>query len=257
MMLLRWHDFIPRVTMTTITPSSRRAVRLIDLGRISYAKAWALQTKLHRAIVERKRQRDGQKHPLGERDYLLFCEHHPVYTLGKSGKREHLLWNVQQLAERGIEFYAINRGGDITYHGPGQLVVYPIWDLEHFKTDVHWYIRSLEEVIIRTVQEYGLQAKRLKGYTGVWIDGSPLRKICAIGVHLSRWVTLHGLAFNVQTNLQHFQGIIPCGIQDQDKTVTSLYEEIKQNIPMEVIKKHVQRHFEEVFQIKLTPTSMP
>ncbi len=239
------------------TISAQREVQLIDLGRISYANAWALQTKLHSAIVERKKQGRGQGQSIGQCDYLLFCEHHPVYTLGKSGKREHLLWSPQQLAERGIEFYAINRGGDITYHGPGQLVVYPIWDLEHFKTDVHWYIRSLEEVIIRTVGDFGLHAMRLKGYTGVWIDGRPMRKICAIGVHLSRWVTLHGLAFNVQTNLQHFNGIIPCGIQDGDKTVTSLAVELKQNIPMTVIKKHVQRHFEEVFQIKLIPTSMP
>ncbi len=239
------------------TISAQREVQLIDLGRISYADAWALQTKLHRSIVERKKQGRDQEQTIGQRDYLLFCEHHPVYTLGKSGKRDHLLWTPQQLAERGIEFYAINRGGDITYHGPGQLVVYPIWDLEHFKTDVHWYIRSLEEVIIRTVGDFGLHAVRIKGYTGVWIDGHPMRKICAIGVHLSRWVTLHGLAFNVNTDLQHFDGIIPCGIQDSDKTVTSLAEELKQNIPMTVIKKHVQRHFEEVFQIELIPTSLP
>ncbi len=218
-------------------------VRFVDLGHIDYQKAWDYQTKIHESIKKSKRE-DAEGTPVNT---LIFCEHPPVYTLGKSGHLSHLRYSSRDLEAEGISFYKINRGGDITYHGPGQLVVYPIFDLEQFKRDVHWYVRQLEEVIIQTLALYGITGSRMDGYTGVWIQGNPNKKICAIGVHMSRWVSLHGLAFNVAPNLNHFQGIIPCGIDDPDKTVTSMQAELKQSIDWTVLKEQVKQQFHTLF----------
>jgi lipoyl(octanoyl) transferase len=183
-------------------------------------------------------------------------EHPPVYTLGKSGSVDHLLLSEEELAAQGFTFHKINRGGDITYHGPGQLVAYPIFDLEEFFTDVHKYVRFLEEVVIRTCADFGVHAERDEGYTGVWLpsDASrrkPQRKICAIGVHLSRWTTLHGFAFNIRPNLTHFNNIVPCGIDEDDRAVTSLSVEVGRPIELEEVKEVVLRHFGEVFGFQL------
>ncbi len=225
-----------------------------DLGRISYKKAWDYQQSLLREVVDRKlsnRHLDASDPAFSAyRHYLLFCDHPHVYTLGKSGSIDHLLLNEKELEEREIEFFKINRGGDITYHGPGQIVGYPIFDLDRFFTDVHKYVRFLEEAIIRTIAEYGLEGIRVDGFTGVWLAGKenlPNRKICAIGVHLSRWVTLHGFAFNVNSDLSYFKNIVPCGIEDKDKDVTSLAEELGRKIEIEEVKDKVKKHFQELF----------
>jgi lipoyl(octanoyl) transferase len=182
------------------------------------------------------------------------CEHPHVYTLGKSGSMENLLLSEAQLQAAGIDFFPINRGGDITYHGPGQIVGYPILDLDYFFNDVHRYVRNLEEVIIRTLADYELEGFRINGYTGVWLgdeNSNKKRKICAIGVHLSRWVTLHGWAFNVNADLQYFHNIIPCGIVDENKTVTSMQQELGMKMDMEEVKKRILVHFAVVFEAKL------
>ncbi len=223
-----------------------------DLGLLSYQQAWDYQhTKLDTVkaikIANRKLDPVNQKEQLS---YLLFCEHPPVYTLGKSGSLDHLLLNEQQLNEKGIEFFKINRGGDITFHGPQQIVGYPIFDLDCFFTDAHKYVRYLEEVIIRTMAEYGLEGTRIEGFTGVWLKATksqPKRKICAIGVHLSRWVTMHGFAFNINTDLQYFKNIIPCGIADDDKIVTSLQHELGTFIDTQEVKEKLKFHFADLF----------
>jgi lipoyl(octanoyl) transferase len=224
-----------------------------DLGLISYQEAWDYQEEQLKGLVDRKLR--NRKLPDEEKElqqhFLLFCEHPPVYTLGKSGSLDHLLLNEQQLAQEGFEFFKINRGGDITYHGPGQIVGYPIFDLDCFFTDIHKYVRFLEEAIIRTIAHYGLEGTREKGYTGVWLAGDdkqPKRKICAIGVHLKRWVTMHGFAFNVNTDLSHFNNIIPCGIQEDDKAVTSLARELNRPVPIEEVKTILKGHFAELFE---------
>ena len=224
-----------------------------DLNSIAYREAWDLQSELQAELIARKR--GNRNLPEVEQKkihhYLLFCEHNPVYTLGKSGSKGHLLLSEDQLNNGSYEYFKINRGGDITYHGPGQVTGYPIFDLDDFFTDVHRYVRTLEEVIILTLQEYGIVGKRIKEYTGVWIDvkeGEIERKICAIGVHLSRWVTLHGFAFNVNTRLEDFQNIIPCGIDDENKTVTSIEKEIGRKVDMEEVKTHLKRNFAALFQ---------
>lgn len=233
-------------------------VRFRDLGRLDYQRAWDLQTDLHAAAVARKRaNRERAKtgdDPVPQYHHLLFVEHPPVYTLGKSGSLDHLLLDEAQLAERGFTFHKTNRGGDITYHGPGQLVAYPIFDLAVFGEDVHKYIRNLEEVVIRTCADFGLVAERDPGYTGVWLPGDPARrrprrKICAVGVHLSRWTTLHGFAFNVRPNLTHFDHIVPCGIADKDRTVTSLSVEVGRPVELGEVKPVVRRYFGEVFGV--------
>ena len=185
-------------------------------------------------------------------DYLLFAEHNPVYTLGKSGDMNNLLANKNQLEDLGIEFFKINRGGDITYHGPGQLVGYPILNLDHFFTDIHRYLRTLEDVIIDTLLDYGLKGSRISGETGVCLDPETpfARKICAMGVRASRWVTMHGWAFNINTDLKYFQHIIPCGISD--KSVTSLNIELGKDIDMLEIKQKVKYHFEKRFEVSLS-----
>lgn len=232
----------------------RQEVVFQDLGLISYAEAWDYQTRLHQELINRKMTYRQQGYsgipPESPLHHLLFCEHPPVYTLGKSGSMDNLLLNEDELQQEGIEFFKINRGGDITYHGPGQIVGYPIFDLEYFFTDVHQYVRYLEEAVIRTLAEYGLETIRVKGYTGVWLPRTgrvPDRKICAIGVHMSRWVTLHGFAFNIQPNLEHFEHIIPCGIQEEDKAVTSLARELGTTVDMEEVKERLRRHYAQLF----------
>lgn len=225
-----------------------------DLGLMRYQEAWSYQEVKLKELVDRKlnnRQLEKEGHapePLSH--YLLFCEHPPVYTLGKSGSLENLLLDEAGLAQNGFEFFKINRGGDITYHGPGQIVGYPIFDLDGFFTDIHQYVRYLEEAVIRTIAEYGLEGIRVQGYTGVWLEaakGQPLRKICAIGVHLSRWVTMHGFAFNVNTELSHFDNIIPCGISDKDKAVSSLERELGRKMPLQEVKEKLKYHFAALF----------
>ena len=228
---------------------------------MDYQTAWDLQTERHAAIVGRKREnrqraKDGLS-ALPQTHELLFVEHPPVYTLGKSGSLDNLLLNETQLTEQGFTFYKINRGGDITYHGPGQLVAYPLFDLEEFFTDVHRYVRSLEEVVIRTCADYGVPAERDPGYTGVWLaadETRPRRKICAIGVHLSRWTTLHGFAFNIAPALAHFDNIIPCGIDDADRGVTRLVDEVAVPVNMAEVKARVQQHFRQVFEFDFVAT---
>lgn len=229
-------------------------VNFKELGNISYQSAWDYQTQLLREVVDNKRKNRKlpQDSPLRvpSKHYLLFCEHPPVYTLGKSGSVDNLLLSESALEAQGFSFFKINRGGDITYHGPGQIVAYPIFDLDGFFTDVHRYVRYLEEVVIRTLAEYEIEGMRMEGFTGVWLaatNNQPKRKICAIGVHLSRWVTMHGFAFNINTNLNHFNNIIPCGIVDDDKIVTSLAKELGRNIPIDEVKQKLKQHFASLF----------
>lgn len=226
-------------------------VAFADLGQMGYRAAWDLQEQLLQQNLSVKKS--GGEPSAGTRHFLLFVEHPAVYTLGKSGKLEHVLIDEQQRAEKGIEFFHTNRGGDITFHGPGQVVGYPILDLEKFYTDIGRYLRSLEEVVIRTLNEYGIRGGRSKGETGVWIDAGKAgaeRKICAMGVRCSRWVTMHGFAFNVNTDLAYFNHIIPCGIRG--KKVSSLQYELGRAVPMEEVKEKLKRNFEAVFDTKLT-----
>lgn len=228
-----------------------RQVVFKDLGRMAYKPAWDYQEELFNGIVAQKVA--NRKRPENEQietsDYLLFVEHPPVFTLGKSGAEQNLLIDHEKLAEEKIDYFKINRGGDITYHGPGQLVGYPIFNLDHFFTDIHKYLRYLEEAIILTIAEYGLKGERSPGETGVWLDvGKPTaRKICAMGVRASRWVTMHGFAFNVNTNLKHFGYIVPCGIRD--KAVTSLHLEVGHEVDFEEVKGKVKKHLGALFAI--------
>jgi len=216
-----------------------------DLGLRSYKDVWDLQEVLLKQNVEKKA---NEKTRLDTINHLLFVEHLPVYTLGKSGKKEHILISDEDMQRKGIEFFHINRGGDITFHGPQQLVGYPILDLDKFKTDLSWYLRSLEEVFIATMAEYGLKGDRSKGETGVWMDPEikgKERKICAMGIKCSRWITMHGFAFNVNTELSYFENIIPCGIEH--KQVTSLEKELGRKVDMNEVKEKVKRNFEIIF----------
>lgn len=203
-----------------------------DLGLIDYKEAWDYQEKLFKENIDLKiRIRNGENE-LKTTNYLLFCEHPHVFTLGKSGSEDNLLLNEESLQENDAQFYKINRGGDITYHGPGQLVGYPIFDLDLFFTDIHKYMRYLEEAVIETLHEYGIKGERVDGLTGVWIDGQTprARKICALGVKSSRWVTMHGIGFNINSDLSYFSHIIPCGIND--KAVTSMRQELGHEVNM-------------------------
>ncbi len=229
-----------------------------DLGRKSYKEVWDQQEALLKANADIKMTFKFGNQQLNGPDtiptlhHLLFVEHPPVYTLGKNGKEEHVLISEQERLKKGIEYFHINRGGDITFHGPEQLVGYPILDLERFKTDLGWYLRSLEEVIIRTMADYGLKGERSAGETGVWLDADikgKERKICAMGIKCSRWITMHGFAFNVNTDLTYFDHIVPCGIQN--KKVASLAQELGRLVDMEEIKYRVKKHFEIVFSCKL------
>lgn len=226
-----------------------------DLGLIEYSDAWNYQESLFAEIVAQKmRNRDAAKDlQIQTKNYLLFCEHSPVYTLGKSGSIKNLLLSQDELEEQQISYFPINRGGDITFHGPGQLVGYPILDLDNFFTDIHKYLRFLEEAIILTLAEYGISAERYEGYTGVWLDAAnPLkaRKICAMGVRCSRWVTMHGFALNVNTQLAYFKNIIPCGIDD--KAVTSMQMELGKEVNMEEVKTKFKSHFANLFECNFT-----
>ena len=223
-----------------------------DLGHKDYKETWDYQESLFEEIVELKRKNRAENTDLPTPNYFLFVEHPHVYTLGKSGHIENLLIDEAALAKKRASFYKINRGGDITYHGPGQIVGYPIIDLENFFTDIHKYLRSLEEVIIRTLVDYGIKGERSEGETGVWLDvGTPFaRKICAMGVRASRWVTMHGFALNVNTDLGYFDNIIPCGIRG--KAVTSLNVELsKEKVDTEEVKKYILKHFEEIFGVTI------
>ncbi len=226
-----------------------------DLGLKPYKEVWDYQAELLQQTVSAKqlvKNTTGNQPQPSTADYLLFVEHPPVYTLGTNGKTSNVLLNEQELAKKGIEFYRINRGGDITFHGPEQIVGYPILDLEHFKTDLGWYLRSLEEVIILTMAEYGLKGERSPGETGVWLDTTikgKERKICAMGIRCSRWVTMHGFAFNVNTNLDYFNFIIPCGIQN--KQVTSLAKELGHTLPLDEVKQKLKHNFEKVFEVEM------
>lgn len=226
-----------------------------DLGVINYKTAWDYQEELLQANVKVKTLiRNGQSESNFDttKNHFLICEHPPVYTLGKSGSINNVLMNEAELAENNIEFFNTNRGGDITFHGLGQIVGYPILDLEKYYTDIGKYLRNLEEVIILTIAEYGIKGERSSGETGVWIEPGVVgkeRKICAIGVRCSRWITMHGFALNVNTNLSYFNNIIPCGIQN--KQVTSIEKELGATVDYEEAKEKVKRNFEKVFESDL------
>ncbi|MFZ9262918.1 MAG: lipoyl(octanoyl) transferase LipB [Chitinophagaceae bacterium] len=223
-----------------------------DLGSIEYGEAWKYQESLLMQNADIKKKIANGEIGQDTVHHLLFCEHPPVYTLGKSGKEEHVLISKDELTKRGIAYYETNRGGDITFHGPGQIVGYPILDLEKYYRDIGKYLRSLEEVIILTLSEYGIKGERSKGETGVWIDPDhkmKARKICAMGVRCSRWITMHGFALNVNTNLDYFTMIVPCGIAD--KQVTSLQKELGKELDIDQVKKVLISKFEEVFESRL------
>ncbi len=230
-----------------------KKVEFIDLGLIDYQQGWDYQEKLFAETIAVKVQNRGKESTQQQltSNYLLFCQHPHVFTLGKSGKAEHLLLDESQLEGKSAKFYKINRGGDITYHGPGQLVVYPILDLENFFTDIHRYMRLLEESVILTLADFGIEAGRIDGLTGVWLDTieqkNP-RKICAMGVKSSRWVTMHGLALNVNTNLDYFSNIVPCGIDD--KAVTSMAQELGEMIDIQAVAQRLLAHIRTLFEME-------
>ena len=229
-----------------------KTVLLQELGLIEYGKAWDYQEELFKAIVQTKIDNRRNNTSTPTENHLLFVRHPHVYTLGKSGDPEHLLIDEQKLASIGAQFFKINRGGDITYHGPGQIVGYPILDLENFFTDIHKYLRLLEEMIILTLADYGIQSERSSGETGVWLDvGTPFaRKICAMGVRASRWVTMHGFALNVNTDLGYFDHMIPCGIRG--KSVTSMRAELKTtHIDENAVSSRLQHNFKNLFEAEL------
>lgn len=225
-------------------------VQVEELLQKDYKKTWDYQASLLQQTVDLKIKNRKNNTAIATENYFLFVEHPHVYTLGKSGSISNLLLNEQQLKEKGATFYKINRGGDITYHGPGQIVGYPVLDLENFFTDIHKYLRLLEEVIILTIAEYGLKGCRSEGETGVWLDvGTPFaRKICAMGIRTSRWVTMHGFALNVNTNLGYFDHIIPCGIRG--KAVTSMQAELGTETPLNEVKQKILKHFKELFEVE-------
>lgn len=231
-----------------VPATSNKTLQVQRLGLVPYVPTWDLQEQLLAetlAIKAANRQAEAAGlPPQPTPNHLLFCQHPPTYTLGKSGKPEHLLLDEAALAAYGATFHRINRGGDITFHGPGQLVAYPLLDLENFRADIHWYLRVLEEAVMQTLTEYGLRPGRIAGLTGVWLDweagAANPRKICAMGVRCSRWVTLHGLALNVNTDLRYFGYIVPCGIAD--KAVTSLQAELGHPVDMEEVQERLLRH---------------
>lgn len=232
-------------------------VRVSDIGLQDYEYTWDLQRLLHAHLVKRKREesyKSSLSPGLQQEHHFLICEHPPVFTLGKSGDENNLLLSENELTEKGITFNKINRGGDITYHGPGQLVGYPLLDLDDFFTDVHRYVRTLEEIIIRVLADLGIEAYREKDYTGVWVRFSSAptrRKICAIGVHLSRWVTMHGFAFNVNNDLDPFGYIVPCGIQEPDRGICSLQTILGSEQDITMIKKKISYYFALLFEARI------
>ena len=228
-----------------------KIITVEDLGLLSFASALEVQEDYFYKIISEKKANRQKEQPTPTDNFLLFVEHKPVYTLGKSGDIQHLLLDQNGLKEKEIEFYKTNRGGDITFHGLGQIVGYPILDLDNFFTDIHKYLRFLEEIIIKTLAEYGLTATRSKGETGVWLDAETpfARKICALGVRASRWVTMHGFALNVNTDLTYFEHIVPCGIKG--KGVTSLKAELGKEISVNQVKEKLVKHFLDLFEAEL------
>jgi lipoyl(octanoyl) transferase len=229
-----------------------KKIQILELGQKAYAATWEFQESIFQEILAKKISNRRENTNIPTPNYLLWVEHPHVYTLGKSGKIAHLLKTEAELEALGATYYKINRGGDITYHGPGQIVGYPILDLENFFTDIHKYLRLLEEMVILTLQEYGIKSERSAGETGVWLDvGTPkARKICAMGVRASRWVTMHGFAFNINTNMDYFGYIVPCGIQD--KAVTSMEKELGKPIDLEEIKGKLLKHFLHLFEAEIS-----
>jgi lipoyl(octanoyl) transferase len=230
---------------------NKPVVSVKNLGLIDYQEAWDFQENLFKKAIDLKiAKRNGETDEIPE-NHLLFCQHPHVFTLGKSGNPENLLLNEAELYQQQASYYKINRGGDITYHGPGQLVVYPIFDLEQFFTDIHKYMRFLEEAVILTLNDFGIESGRVDGLTGVWIDGDSknARKICAMGVKSSRWVTMHGIGFNINTDLNFFSHIIPCGIDD--KAVTSMQRELGREVDLEEVSRLLQNHLAELFDFTI------
>ena len=228
-----------------------KKVSFKDLGLIDYKQCWDFQEELFAEILAVKSSNRKENKTVATKNHLIFCEHPHVYTLGKSGDEKNLLVNEDYLKSRGATFHKINRGGDITYHGPGQIVGYPILDLDNFFTDIHKYLRFLEEAVILTLKEYGLETERSPGETGVWFDvgTTKARKICALGVKSSRWVTMHGFAFNVNSDLSYFGNIIPCGITD--KSVTSLQKELGKEVDMNEVRNKLKAHLVKLFKMEI------
>lgn len=228
-----------------------KRVKFSDWGLIPYQEAWERQEKIFDETVALKTRNRNENRSAETPNYLVFCEHPHVYTLGKSGHPENLLLDEKGLLEKDASYFKINRGGDITYHGPGQIVGYPILDLDNFFTDIHLYLRTLEEAVILTLADYGIAAGRYPGYTGVWLDADneKARKICAMGVRCSRWVTMHGFAFNVNTDLNYFKYIVPCGIDDKD--VTSMQRELGKELDMMEVKVRLMQHIAGLFEMEL------
>ena len=231
--------------------TKNKKVKITELGFLPYREAWDIQEEYFSNTIAVKRQNRQLDSSILTENHLLLVEHPPVFTIGKSGKIDHLLLKEEVLKSKGIAFFKTNRGGDITFHGPGQLVGYPILDLDNFFTDIHKYLRYLEEIIIKTLSDFGLNSARSDGETGVWLDlGTPFaRKICAMGVRASRWVTMHGFALNINTDLSYFDYIVPCGIQG--KGVTSIAKELKREVDPSLVKAAVLKHFSEVFEVEI------
>lgn len=230
------------------------SVKYEDWGLVDYKDAWDRQTEVHQGLVAAKREGKTPDFP----GHFILCEHPAVYTLGKSGKEEHLLVNAEERQAAGLQFYKINRGGDITHHGPGQIVGYPILDLEYWYRDVHRYVREIEELIIRTLHHFDIKGQRIDGYTGVWTEVSPAnyKKVCAIGVHLSRWVSMHGFALNVNNDLSLFRHIVPCGIQEEGKDVTSMAQILGRNVSIDAVKSVLADTFAAIFSCDITHPSI-
>ena len=231
---------------------NRPTITVRDLGLMEYNKAWEYQQLLFDDSIARKLANRTAEVPEEQKHYLLLCEHPPLFTLGKSGSMDNLLMPEEELEQQGVGFYKINRGGDITHHGPGQITGYAILDLDEFFTDIHKYLRYLEEAVILTLKDFGIEAGRLSGSTGVWLDADiphKARKICALGIRASRWVTMHGMAFNVNNDLSYFDVIIPCGIQD--KQVTSMQRELGAPVDFELVKQRLTKHFGELFEAEM------
>lgn len=227
---------------------SRAKVIYQNLGVVDYKEAWDYQEQLFASTIAQKIANRDAEEIIPTNNYMLFCQHPHVYTLGKSGKESHLLLDEAGLKEKEATYYKINRGGDITYHGPGQLVVYPILDLDHFFSDIHKYLRFLEEAVIQTIADYGIVGERIDGLTGVWVgaDTDNPRKICAFGVKCSRWVTMHGIGFNVNSNLEYFKNIVPCGIDD--KAVTSMKHELGHELDFVEVAQKLKSKLAELFE---------
>lgn len=241
---------------------SRPLVQYSDLKQIDYKEAWDLQTQLFDAARDRKvanrTLEENSKNIIEHR--LLLCEHNHVYTLGKSGSEDNLLITESERAEKKVSFFKVNRGGDITYHGPGQITGYIIFDLDEFFLDIHRFVRTIEQAAIDCLAEYDIEGTRIEGLSGVWLppsESKPWRKICAVGIHLSRWVTMHGFALNVNTDLDMFKNIIPCGIVDEDKSVASLASELKRDMNMNEVKEKILYHLSSNFQFDIQILDRP